>query len=287
MGCCLSSTDKPPAPTHHPHFQRSDDSRAPPPLDEETVVKEVLSETPTPKPKLQEPVFQDQKTITQSPQVEVKLDLEEEEKEKRVFVQEEREEEKKWEKRVEISEDASEICSLQSESVSATTATRDEDDEVQQRVVNRVSPRKLQKSPRDGFGPGRVVGKSPTRRTDSSPGRRYNGAGSARSAQPGQQPVGGRRVGLRAEPNRRDPGENSSRRSRSPATRVTDNGGVNRANVGRSPSANRRYPGRAPVESSNSSTRRIAEEPKPEEGKWAANESLDNPLVSLECFIFL
>ncbi|KAM5588342.1 hypothetical protein ABKV19_006668 [Rosa sericea] len=312
MGCCLSSsaTDKSSAPNQHPHFQRSDESRAPPPVVDEETVKEVLSvsETPRPKPQEQEPVFQDQiqeQKRTQEPVFEVKLDRVQEQK-RVVDVQELLpvfEAEEKWEKRIpicgggdgEISEPASEICSLQSESFSATTVTRDEDDEVQQRVVNnsnRVSPVKLQKNPRDvGFRPGRVVGKSPTRRTDASPGRRYgpngNGVGSARVVQPSQ---GGRRVGSRTESNRRDPGESSGRRSRSPATRITDNGGVNRANVGRSPSANRRYPGRSPVgsvESSNSSTRRIFEEPKMEEVKWPANESLDNPHVSLECFIFL
>ncbi|XP_050371761.1 uncharacterized protein LOC126789604 [Argentina anserina] len=308
MGCCLSSTatDKSSAPPNpRLHFQsRSDDSRAPPPVDEEAV-KEVLSETPTPKPKLQQdqqPVLfqvpqQHNKTTTQEPVFEVKLDqIQEQQHKNKVFV-DDQEPPQKRDKRIpicpEISEDASEICSLQSESVSATTATRDDDEEVQQRVVlnSRVSPRKLHKSPRDGFGPGRVVGKSPTRRTDSSPGRRYgNGVGSGRLAQPGQQAVGGRRAGLSGEPNRRDPGESSGRRSRSPATRITENGGINRANVSRSPSANRRYPGRSPVgpvESSNSSTRRRVEEPRMEEGKWAANESLENPLVSLECFIFL
>ncbi|KAK9936308.1 hypothetical protein M0R45_013156 [Rubus argutus] len=295
MGCCLSSTanDKSSAsdPPKCQHFQRSDESRAPPPVDEETV-KEVLSETP--RPKLVEPVFEEklerieEPKRAQEPVFEEKLKLEEVEQ---------------WEKSIpicsngggEISE-ASEICSL-SESVSATTVTRDEDEEVYQRVNNnRGSPMKLPNNQRDGFGPRRehrVVGKSPTRRTESSPGRRYgpNGGsiGSVRSGQQHPQPMGSRRGGPRAESNRRDPGESSGRRSRSPATRITDGGGVNRSNVGRSPSARRsgRYPGRTPVGPVESSTRRIAEEPKMEEGKWPAHESLDNPLVSLECFIFL
>lgn len=268
-------------------------------------MKEVLSETP--RPKLVEPVFEEkldrieQQKRAQEPVFEVKLDRIEEQRRAQEAVFEEKlklQEVEQWEKSIpicsngggEISE-ASEICSL-SESVSATTVTRDEDEEVYQRVVNnnRGSPMKLPKNPRDGFGPRReqrVVGKSPTRRTtESSPGRRYGPNGSVRSGQQHPQPMGSRRGGSRAESNRRDPGESSGRRSRSPATRITDGGGVNRSNVGRSPSARRsgRYPGRTPVESS---TRRIAEEPKMEEGKWPANESLDNPLVSLECFIFL
>lgn len=266
-------------------------------------MKEVLSETP--RPKLVEPVFEEklerieieEQKRAQEPVFEVKLDRTEEQRRAQEAVFEEKlklQEVEQWEKRIpicsngggEISE-ASEICSL-SESVSATTVTRDEDEEVYQRVNNnRGSPMKLPKNPRDGFGPRReqrVVGKSPTRRTtESSPGRRYGPNGSVRSGQQHPQPMGSRRGGSRAESNRRDPGESSGRRSRSPATRITDGGGVNRSNVGRSPSA-RRYPGRTPVESS---TRRIAEEPKMEEGKWPANESLDNPLVSLECFIFL
>ncbi|XP_021830777.1 pinin-like [Prunus avium] len=324
MGCCMSTTTTEKSPalgpqklqhslvgTQGPRSDDAHDSRAPPPVDEETV-KEVLSETPRPKPtpssppppplmpftKLQEhePVDQDQEKRAQEPVFEKKIKQEDPEKiEEKIPI---------YNNNGEISE-VSEICSL-SESMSTTTITRDDDEEVHQRV-NR-SPMRIPKN-RDPVGQrrDRVVGKSPTRRTESSPGRKYgpngnNGNGSVRLVQsrepgPGQQPLSRRgsaelnRRGSRAESNRRDPGESSGRRSRSPATRVTDGGGANRANVGRSPSARRsgRYPGRTtvgPVESSGS-TRRVAEEPMMEEGKWPANESIDNPLVSLECFIFL
>lgn len=289
--------------TQGPRSDDAHDSRAPPPVDEETV-KEVLSETPRPKPtpsspppplmpftKLQEhePEDQDQEKRAQEPVFEKKIKQEDPEKiEEKIPIYNNN--------NGEISE-VSEICSL-SESMSTTTITRDDDEEVHQRV-NR-SPMRIPKN-RDPIGQrrDRVVGKSPTRRTESSPGRKYgpngnNGAGSVRLVQsrepgPGQQPLS--RRGSRAESNRRDPGESSGRRSRSPATRVTDGGGANRANVGRSPSARRsgRYPGRTAVGQveSSGSTRRVAEEPMMEEGKWPANESIDNPLVSLECFIFL
>ncbi|BFG27693.1 hypothetical protein CerSpe_139670 [Prunus speciosa] len=325
MGCCMSTTTTEKSPalgpqklqhslvgTQGPRSDDAHDSRAPPSVDEETV-KEVLSETPRPKPtpsspppalmpftKLQEhePVDQDQEKRAQEPVFEKKTKPEDPEKiEEKIPI---------YNNNGEISE-VSEICSL-SESMSTTTITRDDDEEVHQRV-NR-SPMRIPKN-RDPVGQrrDRVVGKSPTRRTESSPGRKYgpngnNGNGSVRlvqSREPGpgqQQPLSRRgsrtesnRRGSRAESNRRDPGESSGRRSRSPATRVTDGGGANRANVGRSPSARRsgRYPCRTavgPVESSGS-TRRVAEEPMMEEGKWQANESIDNPLVSLECFIFL
>ena len=110
------------------------------------------------------------------------------------------------------------------------------------------------------------------------------------------------RRGPRPDPPRKDPGESSGRRSRSPA--------VNRSVMGRSPFVRRTNPspGRLksdhPVESGNS--RKVRQQQQQHhaattttsmEGKWPSsnngattsspNESLENPLVSLECFIFL
>ncbi|KAB2614299.1 serine/arginine repetitive matrix protein 1-like [Pyrus ussuriensis x Pyrus communis] len=319
MGCCLSTTDAGKSsafdPQKHRHSlagteeSRSDaapESRAPPPIDEETV-KEVLSETPKPKHSPQSsppPLFKHEPVLDRD---QGKIAASEEE-ELPVFVSlKTKIDPERIEQKVpicnnndggEVSE-LSEICSL-SESMSGTTVTRDDDEEVHQRFVNR-SPVKLRQNRDSSMGQrrDRVVGKSPSRITESSPGRRYgpNGAGSvrlvrSREPSPSQQPMS--RRGSRPESNRREPGESSGRRSRSPATRVTDGGGVNRANVGRSPSARKsgKYPGLTtigPIESSSSSfgpIRRVAEEPK-NGGNWPANESLDNPHVSLECFIFL
>lgn len=83
---------------------------------------------------------------------------------------------------------------------------------------------------------------------------------------------------------RREPGENSGRRSGSPGRR---------ANAGRSPSGRRAGPSpgrvrmvRDPNESE--SDERKEEEERERESEWQGpNESLENPLVSLECFIFL
>lgn len=298
MGCC-GSTEKssPPGPQKDKHSlvrtQRSRsetmESRGPPPLAEEETVKEVLSETPRPKPPPPLPLPQ-----PLQPKPIFKQDYEDDEKRshKPVF-HGISEVDRETEKTVPINsavEEMSEICSL-SESVSTTTITRDDDEEVHQRV-NR-SPMKLPKnrsfSGDLGARRDRVIGKSPTRRSDQSPGRRYgNGVGSVRSVQsrePGQPMV---RRALRTEPRRREPGESSARRSRSPAVTRTD-GGSARSSVGRSPSARRsgRSPGRAaaaPVDNS-----RTAREEPSVEGKWdpTSSESLENPLVSLECFIFL
>ncbi|KAF3451537.1 hypothetical protein FNV43_RR07632 [Rhamnella rubrinervis] len=302
MGCCVSTNSKSSAlgPQKYQHSlvgsqrPRSDaiESRAPPPSAEEETVKEVLSETPRPKtpsplPVQHMPIFKPEE-----------LDYEAEEKRshKPVFYKITQDEEEETEKKMPISNtveevsEMSEICSL-SESVSTTTITRDDDEEVRQRV-NR-SPMKLPKnrsfSGDLGARRDRVVGKSPTRRSDQSPGRRNgNGVGSVRLVQnrePGQPMA---RRALRSEPRRREPGESSARRSRSPAITRTD-GVATRSAVGRSPSARRsgKSPGRTAAVSTESSRR--ATEESSVEGNWptTTNESLENPLVSLECFIFL
>ncbi|XP_009339714.2 serine/arginine repetitive matrix protein 1-like [Pyrus x bretschneideri] len=322
MGCCLSTAaagkSSALGPQKHRHSLVGSEelrsgavreSRAPPPVDEETV-KEVLSETPKPKTKpppqsSPPPLFEHEPVLDRDQEKRAASD----EEELPVFVSlKTKLDPEKIEQKIPISNnngggggeisEVSEICSL-SESMSATTVTRDDDEEVHQRLVNR-SPMKLRQNRDSSMGQrrDRVVGKSPTRRTESSPGRRYgpNGAGSVRLVQsrepgPGQQPMS--RRGPRTESNRCDPGESSGRRSRSPAMRITDGGGVNRTNAGRSPSPRRsgKYPTRTaigPIESSSSGpTRRVAEEPN-KEGTWpTTNESLDNPHVSLECFIFL
>lgn len=303
MGCCVSTSNESSAlgPQKHQHSSvgaqrpRSDaiESRAPPPSAEEETVKEVLSETPRPKPPPPVPVLH----IPIIKPEEQDYAAEEKRSHKPVFDKiapehEEREKKVPISNTVEDASETSEICSL-SESVSTTTITKDDDEEVRQRVHR--SPLKLPKnrafSGDLGARRDRVVGKSPTRRSDQSPGRRNgNGVGSVRLVQSREpaHPTSARRA-PRTEPHRREPGESSARRSRSPSINRTD-GGATRSAVGRSPSARRsgRSPGRAataPTERSRSAT---AEESSVE-GKWPAttNESLENPLVSLECFIFL
>lgn len=307
MGCCVSTHG---TSTKHQNFQvgsqslkpeSSHESRAPPPLIEEETVKEVLSETPKLKPPpvvtqliqpiknpeqelhyqetnknniLVDPPFPDEKIKTNG------------HKEEGFIVQEE-----------EISE--KEVCSLSfSETVSTTTFNndkRDDDDdddgeEVKQRVkkspVAKLTPRNSAVS--GYFGPtrDRSVGKSPNRRTDQSPDKRNNasrgGGGSMRLVQSRESSTNqaGRR-GLKPDANRRDPGESSGRRSRSPAN--------NGSTVGRSPSTRR-------TNGSPCRSRTDLTQSGGMEGKWpctsngsrtTTDESLENPLVSLECFIFL
>lgn len=174
--------------------------------------------------------------------------------------------EKPFAKPEEISE-LSEVCSV-SESVSTLA-----DEEARQRVNINRSPAKVRKarsfSGEFGARRERTAGKSPARRPEQSPGRRN--VGSARIVQMANGGTGN-------QGRRRDAGENSGRRSRSPATR-TDSVAT-RSVVGRSPSARRanQSPARARTAVPESSCRKIEN---------SNMESLENPLVSLECFIFL
>ncbi|CAJ1961584.1 unnamed protein product [Sphenostylis stenocarpa] len=251
MGCCVSTNRSYSSPSSKPceppPRSTAKGSENRAPPPEEETVKEVLSETPKWKPKFE---------AEKPPQTEV-----ENEKEK-LFIKPE-----------EISE-VSEVCSL-SESVSTLA-----DEEARQRV-NR-SPGKVRKarsfSGELGARRERTAGKSPARRPEQSPGRRN--VGSVRVVQMGNGGSGN-------QPRRRDPGENSGRRSRSPATR--NDSVASRSVVGRSPSARRtnQSPARVRSTAAESGCRKM--ENSYVEGKWpsSANESLENPLVSLECFIFL
>ena len=277
MGCCVSSNRASSTDSFSQKNQNSSfENRAPPPVEEETV-KEVLSETPKWKPAiarletpekplgpLEKPGFEESKEETK---IEKPLPVE----------------------KVEEISEISEVCSW-SESMSTTTITdnREETEEIRKRVNGSPAKMRKNRSFSDDFAGrrDRTMGMSPTRRgSEQSPGRKN--VGSMRRVLSRDQP--GHAIsnkGTRNEPHRRDPGDNSGRRSRSPATR-TDNG-ITKSIVGRSPSARRtnRSPARVrshPPESGH----RKAESSSMEE-KWSsANESLENPLVSLECFIFL
>ncbi|QHN80892.1 hypothetical protein HN51_057789 [Arachis hypogaea] len=275
MGCCVSTeTNR----SSHSQPPRSTISRAPPPplIDEETV-KEVLSETPKWNPPPTFSKFQPQQP--HKPKTfHTEMKNYEDDDADALFAT------MATTKPQEISQLSEEVCSL-SESVSTTTFN---EEETRQRVVNR-SPARTQKNRSfSGDFAARTVGKSPVRRSEQSPARR-NG-GSVRLVQSRDQMGNGL---SRNQTRRRDAGENSSRRSMSPATR-TDNGAT-RSVVGRSPSKRRgtnQSPARvrqAPAPAVESGDRKM-DNPAMEEGKWSSsanNESLENPLVSLECFIFL
>ncbi|XP_047968878.1 uncharacterized protein LOC125212691 [Salvia hispanica] len=151
--------------------------------------------------------------------------------------------------------EASEICSSLSESVSASTSLTDRRAEL--RELRQRSPARSRNRPFSGeLHREKTVGRS-----EPSPGR--------------ARPVPASGYGRR-----RESGESSGRRSRSPVTRA-DPG------LGRAQSARRT--GKSPGRVAPGSAEKIR---KLDGGKeWAptngSNESLDNPLVSLECFIFL
>ena len=274
MGCCASSNRSSSPTTKHNDFQPSrssishvkgSENRAPPcvPVEEETV-KEVLSETP----KWKKPNERFRYEV-EKPKCFEKFD-----RENKV--------EKPFYKVDEISE-VSEVCSL-SESVSTITFNdkREEEEESCKRVNG--SPAKMRKN-RSFSGERREspARKSPARRSEQSPANRN--VGSARIVQRRDQMGNG---GMKNQPHRRDAGEVSGRRSRSPATR-TDNGST-RSVVGRSLSARKtnQSPGKGRTALPENGGRKM--ENSTMESKWPSttnDESLENPLVSLECFIFL
>ncbi|KAJ4981626.1 hypothetical protein NE237_032463 [Protea cynaroides] len=300
MGCCVSKNKVPGQQAEASYLKEAaGDSKSHltlPSLSEEETVKEVLSETPTPKPSFRN--VETQKIPKPSiPKIE---------KEKKPsppptplplpsFPKKIEEEVAKRAKPspdpsqvVEEISEVSDMCSL-SETVSTTTIGERygvEDGEVRQRVDR--SPAKIpRKRLVSGELPARTErgGKSsPARRLDPSPGRRNdnNATKPSQIHHQSTRDTNGGYIRRRQIPScssggvRRDLGESSGRRSRSPATRPA---------LERSPSSKAvRSPARIPTLGQDNGER--SEEAK-EEGNFPTNESLENPLVSMECFIFL
>lgn len=216
---------------------------------EEETVKEVLSETPTiPKPKLYVTEASPKKS---SPISKFPNPMEEEQKHYKNHIM-------KKPITDDFSEEVSEICSSTLSEATLTTekqyAPEDDVTEVRQRTPSKYRN-----------GSFRSVGNSPVRRSDPSPGRVRSGSGRES----------------------RYNGECSGRRSRSPAMRA-ENGGYG-SGLGRSPSV--RKTGKSPGRVRSELGERVRKMEESEgENKWPptnGNESLENPLVSLECFIFL
>ncbi|XP_038882208.1 uncharacterized protein LOC120073430 [Benincasa hispida] len=278
MGCCLSSGKSFNSPNK---FHRNSDngSRDPPSSMEEETVKEVLSETPSLKPppsppKKNSPPEEDQVLKPVGNEIEKKL--------------------------CEISING--IAELPSEfyeishpnecisvSTAITTEQMDGGGEIHQMVL-KSSPVKLPKdqSISGDFEVKREISQNRTltRRSDQSPVRRNGAIGSMRMVHNrDMNPAMARRV-LRAEPPRRDPDENSIRRSRSPATARSDGVG-SRSALSRTPSV-RKSGKSSPNRAATATSQKVVEENNIIDGKFNSQiESLENPLVSLECFIFL
>lgn len=308
MGCCLSTTKtqrdhhyKPGSTTHErlpvksplpePDLIHVRDNRDPPPPpveDEFESVKEVLSETPfVPKPQNPVPVEDD-----------AEIEIEEEKKTTQVAVETKGLINLLHKAQNEVSE-ASQISEsfTLSTTTTATTITvteKKEEDEATSKCSREV--RVPRKRPYTGELAGRRerAAKSPARRAEPSPEKR-------RSQGRGMGDVRSRRLNMGTPAGvRRDSGEGSGRRSRSPATRTA--GGFGRGGVGRSPGKGTGRAGSRSLDcglqqqqsqkqsSSSTTTTTAADQGKEELNEGVSkegNESLDNPLVSLECFIFL
>ncbi|MCD7452600.1 hypothetical protein HAX54_017578 [Datura stramonium] len=318
MGCCFSSSKKRHRSSPPCSARSGRDPPPPPPLEEETV-KEVLSETPIPKPHHPPKVLVDDKeddfpqvniesTAVVKPRDEMKFEPtavvkpRDEMKFESTAVDKPRDEmkfestlvvkrrdEMKFEStaviKPEVSEETSEMCSFTESYSTTATATerREEDGEVTQRSPIRVH-RKRQNSG-DLTGVKERSFRSQVGRSAPSPEKRRSPA-SSRGVQGRGMPQQRRNVGS-SNGTRRGPADNGVRRSNSPATRGTVDARRNVRN--RSPAAREadKLGGQSParnIENEGSSSK--AEKPK-EEVSAETGESLENPLVSMECFIFL
>lgn len=314
MGCCLGTakTPKPDPPhpkndpnRHHHHFhtkkpnyvsqpthvEKPEIRTSPPPVVEEEYVKEVLSETPICKP--QNPEICQEKN-TPLPPEEPKLQAE------------------PPKEAVSEASQLSEACGISetysySTTTTTTTITEARDDEATSNRKRELGPRAngssapvRRKRPYSGeLAVQRERGPKPPRRTHEPSIGKMNRTEtmSFRGRESGQLRTTQRSAAVPTGVRR----ETVSSRSRSPATRTA--GGVNRAGRGRSPA---KVTGRAGGSSSSvGAEEKGNKEPREEEvlpGKSEpkeeqpndgvsqqeqGNESLDNPLVSLECFIFV
>ncbi|KAK7368972.1 hypothetical protein VNO80_11005 [Phaseolus coccineus] len=163
-----------------------------------------------------------------------------------------------------------EVCSF-SETVSTTTSITEHREDTCKRVD--ISQAKLQKN--RSF---------PSERRERTVHGARNNLRSMRLVQCRDQTA--QKTGSGGTLRRQDPAEKSFRQSRSPATGAKTGG--SKSVVGRSPSVRKtnRYPARVTTSTTGNSCRK--NENPATARKWiSGGESLENPLVSLECFIFL
>ncbi|KAK9225727.1 hypothetical protein WN943_010771 [Citrus x changshan-huyou] len=255
MGCCISSNKKIPHQPKPPVVEEPGSSnRSPPPpcLEEEEAVKEVvLSETSLPKP--QQNPKENINTTQMATIQELNIEAEEEEGEgdmSRVLSQ--------------VSENYSigESFSTATTATTTTTVTLTEikDDN---EAISKATSRDLSHS-----SPAKVPRKRPNAGGAKSPSKR------ADSLRDMSRPVPGRTVPRNVGPTGvRRGSSSSSRRLRSPAA-----GGVGNATTGRAG-------GKLRVEKESQIKNEVNDGVLVE--KSELSESLNNPHVSLECFIFL
>ncbi|PHT43332.1 hypothetical protein CQW23_17357 [Capsicum baccatum] len=281
MGCCFSSSNKKPHRTSPPC---SATHGRDPPLAEEETVKEVLSETPIippPSPpkfestavvkKREEMKFES--TAVVKKKEELKLESTADGKYK---------DEVKFEA-TEVSEEieTSEMCSFTESYSTTATATekREEDGEVTQRSPVRAY-RKRQYT-------GDIAGVRERRRPAPSPEKRRLPVTSRGGVQGRGMQQQRRNVGP-TNGTRRGQGDNGVRRSNSPSTRSTVDARRNVRNRSPAPAAREedkpgnRNPTAAPAREGVKLGGQSPARSTPETG-----ESIENPVVSMECFIFL
>ncbi|CAA3016328.1 Hypothetical predicted protein [Olea europaea subsp. europaea] len=280
MGCCVSTTTSSATP-NSPVFKSKSNKKcsrkslpsAQPLLEEETV-KEVLSETPIipkqPSPSIRK--FQDNhQKETQTPVI--KADLLAPDFSKAVYMKRQNETVLKKPYMVFNNEEISEEGLIVGASFSAEFTEKRENisdrvkdvKEVRQKPTAKFKNRSLSGEVK----PDRAVKKSPVRMPESSPVR----VGSGRES----PAVYGRK---------KDSGEWSGRRSRSPVAR-TDSGPAI-TGLDRSQSSRRIGKSLDRVRSGlDERHRKLEEDDRDSKLPPTSNESLENPLVSLECFIFL
>ncbi|KAF6163191.1 hypothetical protein GIB67_025055 [Kingdonia uniflora] len=316
MGCCFSKIGGPqstPPPSFHPSFAESANFhvKAPlPPVMEEETVKEVLSLSEIPSSKHPSPqsfskieeLDKKRTPLTQSSLLLPKIEEEKKTQSPQPLYLPKAEEMKKNAPYVaeEEASDVSEICSLSESGVSTITEKREDDSgEVQQRVVR--SPAKIQRkrsnNPND-FISERGRNESPARRSEPSPSRRNRNTNNNNAVQ-NRDLVEGHQTDRRWNngSSRRDPRESPARRSRSPAKRAVGRGNAATVRPGMSHSPSKRAvghpsPARKPETASstheNNVLRRLEDSStNDEEENRSNNETIENPHVSLECFIFL
>ncbi|KAJ4901988.1 hypothetical protein Rs2_15939 [Raphanus sativus] len=239
MGCCVSSG------TADRTNENVSDNKNTDIVEEETVVKEVLSET----------TFHNSSPNVQNSAMDDPLDRK---------IQGTEEEKFKVDPDLcmnrpvsidpEEGSEVSEIC------VSSMNVMNGYGEEEEKQTKSQRSPAKTRT---------RVTGNNyPTRRTDQSPRKRNNGACN---------------TGARVGSGMRDPGERSGRRSRSPATnRSVMDSNQSRVGVART-RKNSQSPGRFRLDPNKNTS----DQQQSQNYGYTTEELLDNPLVSLECFIFL
>ncbi|KAF7823030.1 CLK4-associating serine/arginine rich protein-like [Senna tora] len=206
----------------------------------------------------------------------------------------------KFQSKAEVSElsQLSEICSVAESFSTTTTATlgeKREDEATSKRSGREATSQRLNRSPSsnaprkrpysgDSTGARERRSKSPARRAEPSPEKKSQGSSrSIRGRESGQ--VTTRKLNVGSAGVRRDPSESSGRRSRSPSTRINQSklsaGGRNQLKptgvAGRQLTAPAKV-----VENGNNESEKVEDI-----NDGVPRESLENPHVSMECFIFL